>query len=64
MPKLLVTSTVNITDECLRLFAESCQNVFPNVTAEQFLKDIYSGNKATLEYPDHTASTYEIVKEN
>lgn len=64
MPKILVTATVIISDDELKAFAYGVQFRWPHIKAEKFLEDIYSGNQARIDYPDKTATTYEIIKEN
>lgn len=63
MPKLLVISTLNMTDQQLEDYAAAVPSRVKDITAEKFLQDLQKGQQIDVKYPDGTTTTYQIIKE-
>lgn len=63
MPKLLVISTLDMTDQQLQDYAEAIPSRIKDITAEKFLQDLQRGRQINVKYPDGTTTTYQIIKE-
>ena len=63
MPKLLVISTLNMTDQELREYAEDIPNRVKGLTAEKFLQDLRKDQQVKVKYHDKTITVYQLIKE-
>ena len=63
MPKLLVVSTLDMTEQQLQDYAESVQHRTKELTAQKFLQTLKGSGQVNVKYPDGTFTTYQIIKE-
>ncbi len=63
MPKLLVVSILDMTDQQLKDYAEAVPNRTKDITAEKFLQTLKGSGQVNVKYPDGTFTTYQIIKE-
>lgn len=62
MPKLLVISILDMTDQQLEDYAAAVPSRVKDITAEKFLQDLQKGQQINVKYPDGTTTTYQIIK--
>ena len=62
--KLLVQSTLSITDKELLDYAEKVSERIEGIKPAEFVKKIQNGERVCVKYPDETITTYEMIVEN
>ena len=61
MIKLLVMSTLNMTEEDLEEYAARIPERAKDLKPEKFIEDIKAGRRVIIEYPDKTVTSYELI---
>lgn len=61
MIKLLVMSTLNMTEEDLVAYAARIPERAKDLQPEKFIEDIKAGRRVVIEYPDKTITSYELI---
>lgn len=61
MIKLLVISTLNMTEEELEAYASHMPERAKDIKPEKFIEDIKLGKRIVVEYPDKTITSYELI---
>lgn len=64
MIKLLVVSTLNMSESDLKWYASKVPERAEDITPEKFIEDLKKGCKVCINYPDGTFTTYEIMGDN
>lgn len=61
MIKLLVTSTIKMTEDEFFSYAKSVESRVPGVDRDKFAGTLLSGKPVIVNYPDGTHTSYEAV---
>lgn len=64
MVKLLVVSTLKMSESDLKWYASRIPERAKDISPEKFIEDLKKGNRVCIEYPDGTTTTYEIMGDN
>jgi hypothetical protein len=64
MIKLLVVSTIKMSESDLRLYASRIPERAKDIKPEKFVEDLKNGRRICIEYPDGTVTAYEIMADN
>lgn len=61
MIKLLVMSTLNMTEQEFEWYAGRVKDRAENLDPKKFIEQIKSGQRVVIEYPDKTITSYELI---
>lgn len=63
MIKLLVTSTLIMSEEDLWWYAARNSERAKNLKPEEFIRKIKSGERIVVKFPDETITSYELIEQ-
>ena len=61
MIKILVTSTIEMTEQEFFAYAQSIRQRYPKVKSNDFAEEILSGGQVNIDFQDGTKTTYEAI---
>ena len=61
MIKILVTSTIEMSEEDFFSYAKNIHNRYPKIKANDFAEEILSGGQVSVDFKDGTNTTYEAI---
>ena len=61
MIKILVTSTIEMTEQEFFAYAQSIHQRYPKIKSNEFAEEILSGGQVNIDFKDGTNTTYEAI---
>lgn len=61
MIKILVTSTIEMSEEDFFSYAKNIHNRYPKIKANDFAETLLSGETVTIDFKDGTNTSYEAI---
>lgn len=61
MIKMLITSTVEMSEQEFFAYAQSIHHRYPKIKSDDFAEEILSGGQVSIDFKDGTNTTYEAI---
>ena len=61
MIKILVTSTIEMSEQEFFAYAQSIHQRYPKIKSNEFAEEILSGGQVNIDFQDGTKTTYEAI---